>query len=122
MNRYKLILFAMLGIFFTNFAKAQAPKDTAEYPYYLEMMQNDSVNFFTVQRAFNIYYERHHDEDQTKDVKGNATRENEEDEGFALYRRWEYMTMRRMKPDGTRMPRDQVAREMARYKRLHPGK
>jgi len=29
--------------------------DTANYPYWIDMMQNPSINFFQVQRAFDQY-------------------------------------------------------------------
>lgn len=65
--------------------------DTANYPYWVQMMQDPSVNFFKVQRAFNLYWEHR------KITKGC---------GWKPFKRWEYMMKSRILPDGTRPPAD----------------
>jgi hypothetical protein len=154
-----LIIFLFLGAID---AKCQVSRDTADYPYYIEMMQNDSVNFYAVQKAFYKYYNKHKDDykneekekddkniferifgneskdhrekEQVKGQKSNRERErdeqqaknkkkgkevegeeDEENEGFAFYFRWEYITRRRIKPDGSRISATQVSEEMAKY-------
>lgn len=61
--------------------------DTATYPYWVQMMQDPTVNFFKVQRAFNIYW---------KDRK--VTRSS----GWKVFKRWEYMMQSRVLPNGDR--------------------
>lgn len=64
--------------------------DTANYPYWIEMMRDESVNFYDVQRAFNIYWK---DRAITKGC------------GYKPFKRWEYrMQNGRIYPDGTRRP------------------
>jgi PKD repeat protein len=82
------------------------PPDTASYPYWIKMMQDPSVNFFDVQRAFNVYW---------KD------RPVERSSGFKPFKRWEYMMqLYRINPDGSRKPADHVLREYQNYKATHP--
>lgn len=81
--------------------------DTADYPYWIEMMSDPSVNFYQVQRAFNLYYEN---KDMTK-LKG-----------WKPYKRWEYsMLQGRIFPDGTRRPEDHVVKSYNDYIASHPG-
>ncbi len=64
--------------------------DTSDYPYWVEMMQDPSVNFYKVQRAFNQYWEG---------------REITKGSGFKPFKRWEYrMIQSRIYPDGERIP------------------
>ncbi|HZE21129.1 MAG TPA: sialidase family protein, partial [Desulfobaccales bacterium] len=77
-----------------------AAGDTANYPYWIEMMQDPSVNFFTVQRAFNLYWEHR------KITRGC---------GWKPFKRWEYMMQSRVNPDGTRPAADLVYRSYEAY-------
>lgn len=89
-----------------SFTKSPPP-DTSEYPYYLRMMEDPSVNFFDVQRAFNTYW---NDRPVTKSC------------GFKPFKRWEYMMqLYRINPDGTRRPADQAYREYQDYIATHPS-
>lgn len=79
---------------FTGFGSAllaqQTPitgADTANYPYWIEMMQDPSVNFFKVQSAFNQYWENR------PITKGC---------GWKPFKRWEYMMQSRVSPTGER--------------------
>jgi len=115
MKKLLLILSIFLFVIIPK-AKCQVEKDTANYPYWIEMMQYDTVNFFSVQKAFNKYYVAHQDNDA--DIK-EQMQGKEEDEGIELYKRWEYITSRRIKPDGTRMQPDQVINEFNKYSSNH---
>ncbi len=64
-----------------------ASNDTAQYPYWVQMMQDQTVNFFKVQRAFNIYWQNR------KITKGC---------GWKVFKRWEYMMQSRVLPNGDR--------------------
>ena len=60
--------------------------DTANYPYWVAMMQDPAANFFKTQRAFNIYWK------DRKITKGC---------GWKVFKRWEYMMQSRINPDGS---------------------
>lgn len=81
--------------------------DTADYPYWIEMMNDPTENFYHVQHAFNKYYEHR---DMTK-VKG-----------WKPFKRWEYRMLEgRIFPDGTRRPEDHVVKAYENYLILNPG-
>lgn len=64
--------------------------DTSDYPYWIEMMQDESVNFYDVQRAFETYWK------DRPITKGS---------GFKPFKRWEYMMRSgKINPDGSRKP------------------
>ncbi len=88
----KFGIFTMLGLMAlllnTNTLVAQDKKDLADYPYWIEMMQDESVNFYDVQHAFEVYWENR------PITKGC---------GWKPFKRWEYrMQMGRINPDGSR--------------------
>jgi PKD repeat protein len=93
-------------------AQSTTRPDTADYPYWIDMMQNDNINFYDVQKAFNKFYDKHHDaqKEETEEAEGQ-----EEEYGFELYRRWEYLMVRRINPDGSRRPADQTYKEFIKY-------
>ncbi len=74
--------------------------DTANYPYWIEMMQDPSVNFYDVQHAFNTYWHGR------KVTKGS---------GWKPFKRWEYMMRWRINADGTRPPADETYRAYKEY-------
>ncbi|TRZ75029.1 MAG: hypothetical protein D4R97_03230, partial [Bacteroidetes bacterium] len=61
-------------------------KDTANYPYWIQMMQDPNANFFKTQRAFNIYW-------KDREIKKGC--------GWKVFKRWEYMMQSRINPDGS---------------------
>jgi PKD repeat protein len=67
--------------------------DTANYPYWIEMMQDPGANFFTIQRAFNLYWK---DRPITRGC------------GWKVFKRWEYMMQTRISPDGSLPSQDIV--------------
>ena len=79
----------------SNVVSQNAPNDTANYPYWVEMMQNPDVNFFKTQRAFNIYWK------DRKITKGC---------GWKVFKRWEYMMQSRINPDGSIPPPDATSK------------
>lgn len=70
--------------------------DTANYPYWIEMMQNPDINVFETVKAFNTYWEK---------------RPNRKGSGYNPFKRWEWYMMHKMRPDGSRLAdgHDQVA-------------
>jgi PKD repeat protein len=97
-----ILVFLIISLFVGFSLKAQtrtstppALNDTSNYPYWIEMMQDPSVNFFKVQKAFNTYWK---DRPITKGC------------GWKPFKRWEYMMMSRINPDGSRPAADETFR------------
>lgn len=74
--------------------------DTANYPYWIEMMQDPSVNFFKVQSAFNKYWEH-------RPITKSC--------GWKPFKRWEYMMQSRVSATGERQASDKVLKEYQKY-------
>ncbi|MEI7724888.1 MAG: PKD domain-containing protein, partial [Bacteroidota bacterium] len=95
--RRSLLLFAGL-LLFVMAGKTQTTvnpvvNDTANYPYWIQMMQDPDANFFKTQRAFNIYW------------KDRAITRSH---GWKVFKRWEYMMQSRVLPDGSRPAPDET--------------
>ncbi len=98
------------GLWIAHSADAQTKNagqqpDTSQYPYWIEMMQDQSVNFYDVQKAFNAYW---------KDRK--ITRSN----GWKQFKRWEWWTGRHIYPDGSRFEPDKTYKAYMAYIKTHP--
>jgi PKD repeat protein len=65
--------------------------DTASYPYWIEMMQDPTINFHAVQSAFNTYWKE-------RPVTRGC--------GWKPFKRWEYMMKQRILPGGVRPSED----------------
>ncbi len=76
---------ALLFNFFT--ISAQSVTDTANYPYWIEMMQDENANFFETQKAFNMYWEN---------------REVTKGSGWKPFKRWENNMRTRVDENGKR--------------------
>lgn len=94
-----LHLFLSLLLFAGSTLMAQV-SDTASYPYWVEMMQDENADFFATQSAFNTYW---------KD------REITRGSGFKPFKRWEYMMQQRVNAQGKRPASD---RELKAYNRF----
>ncbi|HRY32706.1 MAG TPA: PKD domain-containing protein [Bacteroidales bacterium] len=79
--------FIIILITKTTHSQALVSNDTADYPYWIGMMQDEKVNFFEVQRAFEAYW---------KDRP--VTRSS----GWKPFKRWEYMMGLRVSETGER--------------------
>jgi PKD repeat protein len=75
--------------------------DTANYPYWIGMMQDPHANFFRTQRAFNTYWKNR------KITKGC---------GWKVFKRWEYMMQSRVNPDGSYPEPDATFNAYAAYR------
>jgi len=101
MTKYlKHSLALMLGItsLFLNAQVAISPpatSDTASYPYWIEMMQDQNANFFATQRAFYTYWEG---------------RTIEKGSGYKPFKRWEYLIGQRVSPEGRKPAPDRNLR------------
>jgi len=87
----KLFLVIAASVCFVMFGKAQVIRtnvanDTANFPYWIQMMQDPQANFFQTRRAFNLYWK---DRPITKGC------------GWKVFKRWEYMMQSRVNPDGS---------------------
>ena len=102
-----LLFGALLSMYAVSQDRTANPPDTADYPYWIDMMQDPEVNFYDVVEAFETYWEG---------------REVTKGSGFKPFKRWEYkMRMSGIYPDGTRKPADYYRNEYFRYLENHPG-
>jgi len=110
MKKFKSLLFVLAGLMISLNSFTQtgtSPNaDYTTYPYWIEMMQDPSVNFYEVQKAFNAYWENR------EITKGN---------GWKPFKRWEWWQGRHIYPNGTRHEADLVYKEYNKYLALHPG-
>ncbi|MCD4746445.1 MAG: hypothetical protein K8R58_09110, partial [Bacteroidales bacterium] len=81
LNFLLLLIFVSFFTFngFTQTAYVNNQPDTSDYPYWIGMMQDPTVNFYDVQKAFNTYWK---DRPITKGC------------GWKPFKRWEYMMER----------------------------
>jgi gliding motility-associated-like protein len=71
---------AFVFIFFSlHYSIAQSTQDTINNPYWIDMMQNQSLSVYQTQRAFNLYWSN-----KTID-KGS---------GWKAFKRWEYLSLK----------------------------
>lgn len=81
---YKLITL-ISSIVLSTIIVAQTSKDTSNYPYWIDMMQDESVNFYQTQRAFETYW------------KG---RTRSKGDGYNAFKRWEWYMETEVLPNG----------------------
>jgi len=72
--------------------KSQTANDTANTPYWIDMMHNKSVNFYQTQRAFNLYW-------QYRVIQKGS--------GWKAFKRWEWMAMKTIDSLGN-FPNDEM--------------
>ncbi|MFM6984019.1 MAG: WD40/YVTN/BNR-like repeat-containing protein, partial [Chitinophagaceae bacterium] len=72
---FKKLLIVTVVVFSHFNAFTQNTNDTIQNPYWIEMMQNRSVNFYQTQRAFNLYWQN---------------RTIEKGSGWKAFKRWEW--------------------------------
>lgn len=77
-----------------------------EYPYWVDMMNDPTINFYDVQEAFNEYF--------SDKPKGKGT-------GWKQFKRWEWFMEQRVYPSGERIPQAQAWNEMKKFKKLYPS-
>lgn len=90
---YRLLWVVAFCFYFSSlFAQQTSVNDTASYPYWIEMMQDERVNLNDVNRAFELYW-------QNRPITKGS--------GYKPYKRWEYnMRNGKVYADGTRKPQD----------------
>ncbi|MCD4772070.1 MAG: hypothetical protein K8R41_01655, partial [Bacteroidales bacterium] len=109
MKKIRILLLSLLSFFFLfGFSQNNNPvnpPDTADYPYWIEMMQDQDANFYQTVSAFNKYWK------DRKITKGC---------GWKPFKRWEYMMQFRILPNGDRLPADHDWNEYFNYLEKHP--
>ncbi len=93
MRSYLYSLFILLGGFSFSATAQTTPADTANYPYWADMMQQPQANFAQVQRAFELYWHN---------------RTIEKGSGWKPFKRWEYYWQNRLDSNGNLPPADAV--------------
>ena len=100
-----IILLFSLSIFLVQPSTAQD---------WVRMMNNPNVNVHDVQKAFYAWYAKHHsDNEKSNDSKRGHSEEAEQ--GYQLFKRWEYYTIPRTPPSGDRSNSAQIAKEYKNY-------
>lgn len=93
-NFLKITFSFFLLIFSISKSTAQInEKDTANYPYWIQMMQDPDANFFQTQKAFYKYWEN---------------REIQKGAGYKPFKRWESYMETRVSPTGVKPAPDAV--------------
>jgi PKD repeat protein/photosystem II stability/assembly factor-like uncharacterized protein len=93
MRKLTLTSLYLTLMFFAGLAQNSTQNDTANYPYWIEMMQDNDANFFQTQRAFNLYWEG---------------REVTRGSGYKPFKRWENFMRTRVDSKGNRPKSDMV--------------
>lgn len=106
-KRFSILLATLLlvGIQFAFAQNSSTKPGYSEYPYWIEMMQDHSVNFYEVQEAFEAYWENR-----------EITRSN----GWKQFKRWEWWQSRHIYPDGTRFEADKTYNAYMSYLAINP--
>ena len=89
---------------FGQYYPDKALSDTANYPYWQEMMQDPNANFYATVSAFNKYWENR------TDHKGN---------GWKVFKRWEYINKDLVLPNGKLPGPDYFLKERQKYESTH---
>jgi len=102
-----LAMSLLLSSFAVSQDRTANPPDTSDYPYWIEMMQDQDANFYDVVRAFETYWEG---------------REVTKGSGFKPFKRWEYMMrLSWINEDGSRKPADHHRNAYFNYIQGNPG-
>lgn len=81
------LLSGCIGISLAQSSKSRLEKDYHNYPYWIEMMQDPTANFFETQKAFNVYWK------DRKIQKGG---------GYKPFKRWEHFMALQVDERGNR--------------------
>jgi gliding motility-associated-like protein len=91
----KIVLFYFVTILAFNLS-GQSVNDTANTPYWIEMMQDKSINFYRTQSAFNLYW-------QNRPIQKGS--------GWKAFKRWEWISMKTMDSLGN-FPDDGIQQQL----------
>ncbi len=96
----KTSLIVLLLVLFVRVGFAQQA-DTADFPYWIEMMQDEKANFFETRTAFEKYWQN---------------REITKGSGYKPFKRWEYMMQQRVDNQGNRPAANREMKALQRIK------
>lgn len=96
----RLVGLLLHTILFTSIGFSQSAPDTSEYPYWVDMMADPTVNFFKTQRAFEIYWQN---------------RTIEKGSGYKPFKRWEYNMSQLIDGQGNIPAPGSLEREVEKY-------
>ncbi|RLD67850.1 MAG: hypothetical protein DRI84_01380, partial [Bacteroidetes bacterium] len=102
-NIYLLLGSLLFSVILVAQTKSQNFNDTASNPYWIEMMQDQSVNFKQTQHAFDIYWQG---------------RKRSKGDGWKVFKRWESFWENRVDQDGNFPQPNQV---LNAYKSMASG-
>jgi len=105
----KFLLLTGIALIFSLPSESQsspgmATADTANYPYWIRMMQDPDARFSATQRAFDQYW---------------AGRPAHKGNGWKVFKRWEYINEPRVQPDGKLRSPDYVTNVYRKYLETH---
>lgn len=103
MKAYIISLLTLLSVSLFGL-QAQQSQDTSSHPYWIEMMQDPSANFYATQNAFEKYWDG-----RTQD-KGN---------GYKPFKRWEWFMEQEVNPDGTYPDRNKMERGFRQFEKQY---
>ncbi len=107
MNKLILTLATIFLLAGSLQAQSNQKNDTANYPYWIEMMQDQSANFYDVQSAFNTFWEGK--------TPGKSS-------GWKQFKRWEYNMQFKIDEKGFRLPTDQMYKEIMQFQSQRSSK
>lgn len=96
----KNVIILLFFIFSKEGISQQTLPDTANYPYWIEMMKDPKANFFQTQKAFNKYFENRD--------KGKGS-------GYKVFKRWEYIMRGMISQDGSKPESGQALKEYQKF-------
>ena len=96
----KLIPFATI-LLFSVLLFGQNAKDTSNYPYWIDMMQDETVSFYKTQNAFEAYW------------KG---RTRSKGDGYNAFKRWEWFMESEVLANGDYRTVDAIQAEVMKFR------
>jgi PKD repeat protein len=99
----KFNLFILFFIISFNAANAQD---------WVKKMNDPNTNFFEVQKSFNKHWKKQERKEKLKSFFTSESKNEEENEGLMLYKRWEYTIKPRVYPSGNRALLEQSGKEL----------
>ena len=88
-----LMFFLLLTGKYTSSQTPSSSKDTSDYPYWIQMMQDPGANYFATVSAFEKYW-------KNRTITKGC--------GWKVFKRWEYIMRGRISPDGTKPAPDKI--------------
>ncbi|MBK7957639.1 MAG: hypothetical protein IPK03_05675 [Bacteroidetes bacterium] len=107
MRHFLRFFFALF--LFSFHANAQNVNDTANFPYWWDMMHDRNINFFQTQRAFETYW-------------SNKPAEARSHSGFKVFKRWEHHWKSRVNGDGSFRPADNDINEYRKFQQRNASR